>query len=187
MELRQSKTRFVVRKEKVEEQFILSVKQKGLITQHGSVWCWKDLPVRVVTTLFKNKINKIKEFRCCSDALMQKKSLGLSLICRGKKNNYGSLGPRKVAKKWRDWILLWLLKWLLFSPPARCISILGQYCLLNCTLTVAGGGWKGSVLTAQLYGGDIDISVSVMPPKHRDHNPWTHTSETLSVSFIGGM
>ena len=76
---------------------------------------------------------------------------------------------------------------LSFSPLAISISIKGNIVHLNCFQTITEDNMKGSVLAAQLYGGDIDISVNVMPHRHNDYDLSTHTSGNLSYffSFIG--
>lgn len=46
------------------------------------------------------------------------------------------------------------------------------------------GVHEGKCLTAQLYGGYIDISVNVMPHQHHDYDPSTRTSGSFFFYFI---
>lgn len=92
--------------------------------------------------------------------------------CKAKKN-----------RKWRDWHLLWLPHWVLFPLWQYLFLFKGNIVHLNCSPMVTEDGMKGSVLTAQLYGGDIDISVNVMPHQHLEYDLWTPTSEIFSFFF----
>lgn len=60
------------------------------------------------------------------------------------------------------------------TPPlAISVSIIGNIVHLNCFQTVTEDSVKES---AHLYGGDIDISVNVMPHHPHDCDLFTHTS-----------
>lgn len=65
---------------------------------------------------------------------------------------------------------------LRISPLAISVSIKGSIVYLNRFQMVTEDSMKESVLTAHLYGGDIDISVNVMPHQHHDYDLLTHAS-----------
>ena len=57
-----------------------------------------------------------------------------------------------------------------YFPLAISISIKGNIVPLNCFQTLIENSMKGSVLTAQLYGAYIDISMNVMLRQYHDYD-----------------